>query len=522
MKNIDSKKIITWIVGALIMLQPIIDMDYLIYDFLNQFSIPRFSTIIRFIIIPLLVLWTFFTVEKKQKHVFVLAGGYGISLLVFYVLHSKQALALYPRLNLTTNFEFNYFQELTYLLTLVLPFAIVYCSYHAEFKEDIIKKITMFSSAIIGIPIVLGDVFLFGKSTYEGYTQAPFYMWFFGIYETYHPRVLASKFFFNEGNTIGILMFMILPLLYYFFSMSTSKKEKGILVTLIVVQSLAMQILSTRVATYGAILIPVVFLVLYLFDRLLLKRDVVKVDMIILTIVCFATFVTILPYTPAVVNQKIDAKNDLALIDNGAADEGKSALKNAKDLIPGTKEFNNFYIFMFEQYGIRAKYASSIPKIYYDSWYHYKFDPKFWVDMILDRPVEERVGGRRIQKIFMDYKYENLTSKEKLLGMGYSTFMNGSILIEKDYTQQVYTLGYIGTLLTIVPWIIVVGVCGLLVLIKWKKLLTLEITTYALVLLSAIGSAYISGHVLDQFLTTTFMAFILAILMKRIGEAYGK
>ena len=68
MKNIDSKKIITWIVGALIMLQPIIDMDYLIYDFLNQFSIPRFSTIIRFIIIPLLVLWTFFTVEKKQKH----------------------------------------------------------------------------------------------------------------------------------------------------------------------------------------------------------------------------------------------------------------------------------------------------------------------------------------------------------------------------------------------------------------------------------------------------------------------
>lgn len=135
-----------------------------------------------------------------------------------------------------------------------------------------LKLMTCILSASISITILIGDLFVFAKSTYYGYTVGNIFTWFNGIYDAYHPRTLASKFFFNEGNTIGILLFMLLPMLYYFFYKEENKKGKRYLGALIFVQSLSMQMLATRVATYGAVVIPVIFLVLYLFTVLITKR----------------------------------------------------------------------------------------------------------------------------------------------------------------------------------------------------------------------------------------------------------
>ncbi|MCI5773557.1 MAG: O-antigen ligase family protein [Erysipelotrichaceae bacterium] len=521
-KKIINEKVLMWAVILLIALQPLIDMDYLIYDFLDQFGLPRLSTIIRFIIIPLLILGTFYLKDQNKKKTVVFGGLYAICLAVYYYFHCQQAVAIYPDLSLTTNFQFNWFQELTYILTLVLPYGVVYCIYNLHFSEKIIKNITYFMSSIIAIPIFLGDVFVFGKSTYYGYTIASFISWFTGIYENNHPRELASKFFFDEGNTIGILMFALLPLLYYFFSKATSKKEKIGVGALILVHSLSMQILGTRVATYGALLLPACFLVLYLFDCFILKNQKIKINVVALAGACTIIFAMILPYTPAIQNQQVDAVNDLALLDNGMADEGREAFTQETELIPGTAEFNQYYIFMFEQYGIKAKYAQSIPTMYYIDWYNYKFDPYFWCDMILNHEVEERVGGRQIQKIFMNYKYENITQGQKFLGMGYSTFMNGSILLEQDFVQQVYTLGYVGELLCCVPWVLTTLAGAILVLVKWQKLLKLDVMVYAMSVVAMLGAAYTSGHTLDQFVTTIFLAMLVAILLNRIHDAYQK
>ena len=204
------------------------------------------------------------------------------------------------------------------------------------------------------------------------------------------------------------------------------------------------------------------------------------------------------------------------------ADEGREAFAKDVDLIPGSVEFNQYYIFMFEQYGIRARYAQSIPTMYYIDWYNYKFDPYFWCDMILNHDVEERVGGRQIQKLFMDYKYANLSFEEKFLGMGYSTFMNGSILLEKDFVQQVYTLGYVGEVLCCLPWVAITAIGAILVLIKWKKLINLEVMCLAMAAVGIIGCAYTSGHTLDQFITSIFLAMLVAILLNRIKDAYKK
>lgn len=499
----------------LVALQPIIDLDYLLYPILDQYHLPRISTVIRFVVIPLIMLYVFFKQDKHRLKTIVFGGIYAVLLGIYLYFHIQQSIAVYPILDLTTNFEFNVYQEIVYVATLLLPYGLIYCFYYTQISKEDVKKVILLLCGFISISIVLGDIFLFGKSTYEGYTVAPFTTWFTNIYKVYHPRLVTSKFFFNEGNTIGILMFMLLPVLFYFFAVEKHRKLQYAIGALIAVQCLAMQILGTRVATYGAVLLPATFVVYYIFDAWILKNETLKKGVIGYALVIVCLFGTTLNFAPAVENQRIDNKNDTALLHNGAAEEGRERLKEAP-LIPGTKEFNDFYIFMFEQYGVRAKYASSIPKIYYLYWYNYKFDPKFWTDVIF-MPVFDRVSGRQIQKIFTDYKWQNLASQQKLLGMGYSTFMNGSIVLEKDFTQQYYLLGPIGMVLTCMPWLIVTAIIGIYCLIHFKKHIHLQTMSLGIALVGGLGCAYVSGHTIDQFVTTTFMAFLVALLLKVIS-----
>ena len=519
MKKIFNEKLLHRMVLLFIFIQPLIDMDYLVFEWLDRFGLPRFSTVIRFIILPLLVLWSFWLREKNKKRTFFIALFYGVVFLIYFVLHARQAEGLVERLWLTDNFRFSTFQELTYCLTLCLPYAVIYFCYNEHPSTTEWKNMVIWSSALISLPIVIGDLYVFAKSTYYGDTVGNFFSWFSGIYKWYHPRTLASKFFFNEGNTIGILLFMLLPLMYACWLGEADKKRKGRIFILILLQSLAMQMLSTRVATYGAVVMPVLFICVYLFDALLLKHRKAEGKPILACLCAAAIFGAILNWTPAVQNQRVDAKNDVALLHNGAVQFAADELKAAEDLVPGSEEWINFYVYMFESYGINARYIQSVPSMYYTEYYSYQHDPWFWTHVCLDIPVFDRVSGRQIETIFFNYKYENLTPAEKILGMGYSTFMNGSIVLEKDFVQQVYTLGYAGVIILLFPWIGII-LFGAVMLIKYRKQMwTLENFCMVIALGCGFGGAWLSGHYLDQFVTTMFTAFIVAVLLNKVTEA---
>lgn len=512
----------TWEVAVVvfILIQPIIDLDYLWYEQLNQLGLPRLSTIIRFLVLPCLILWGYFYQTKNKKKTAILAISYGMIFAVYYILHSIQAIELYDVMGFTRNFQFSWYQELVYLLTLTLPLGTVYCITQLKPNEKLIKKVTMITSAIVSFPIFIANLFVFGYSTYQGNAVANFFVWF--TQNKFHPRQLATKFFFAEGNTVGILLFMLLPLMYYFFSCSKTKKEKAQWIVLIFIQSLAMQILGTRVATYGAVLVPCYFLVLYLID-VILKNQTFKKAAFFLPIVMASIFALILPYTPAVLNQKLDATNDVAIINSKLSDEISDLKGNmeGEGLVPGTVEYNEFFIYMFEEYGIRAGYINTVPVTYYINWYHYTYDPVFWVDVI-EMDVYDRLNGRQIQRIFMDYKLESLQATDHLLGAGYSTFMNGSILLEQDFLQQWMTLGIIGFSITLLPWIVLTLLLLWKILTKWKLYLRLEVFVYGAALLSGFGVGWLSGHTMDQFLTTTWLAFIMGILLNKLILERGK
>ncbi len=502
-----------------ILIQPVVDLDYVFYETLNQIGLPRFSTIVRFLVLPALIVWTYALKEKNKKKVGIcallylgIAGGY------FYF-HSVQAIAIYDVMGFTTNFRFNWYQELVYLLTLVLPFGLMYCVFYLSPTQNLMRNIVIFTSGIISVPIVISNILSFGLSTYEGKAVASFLSWF--SENEYTPRQLATKFFFYEGNTVGILLFMLLPLVYLLYVQEKNQKEKNKLIFLLLMHSLSMLILGTRVATYGALLVPLYFTVLYVLDCFLKNRKF-EINKFGVPVVIAVVVSLMFPYTPAVQNQKIDAANDVALIEGGLSNgiEEIERIKGEIDgeaLIPGSLEFNHFYINMFEEYGIRAGFINTVPQIYYTHWYSYEYDPIFWMS-IVEMDVYQRLNGRQIQNIFMRYKLEKLTMKEKILGAGYSTFMNGSIILEQDFKQQMMTLGPIGFILTIYPWILILCVGLFIVLLRWKKYFRLNIFVYGASFASGLGSAYMSGHTLDQFMTTTWLAIMAALLIIEITQ----
>ena len=517
MQKLINKQNIFIATILLVVLQPILDLDYLIYPFLDKYGLPRISTVINYVIIPIMVLLVFKFYTQDKKKTFILWGSYGIILAIYFYIHNHNSIAIFDKLILPSNYYYNAFQELSYFVTMIIPLVYIWMMSEIKISSQIVKKITLWLSGLTAIPIFLGDVFVFGKSTYSGYTSASIFTWFSGIYEEYLPRTMASKFFFSEGNTIGILMMMLLPLLYYYFYQEKNKKAKISLFVLIVIHSLAMIMLGTRVGTYGSFLVPIVVLIVYLFLIIIKKEQFQKVFIASL-IVIGAVAALIFPYSPARQNQLIDSANDyLTLQDNYILEQNKDGVDNGEQLVPGSFEYNQFYIYYFVD---NCFLINATPKEYYEEYYYYQFDPKFWVDYIFNYSFEERVNGRQTEMIFFQYKWQNLSNFEKLWGFSYSTFMNGSIVLEKDFVQQFFTFGYVGFTIMVLPWLVMLAYLVFKVLSSPKRYWNFETIMIMFSICIGVLTGYISGHVLDQFITSLFMATLFAAMFLKVKKAH--
>lgn len=494
-----------------VLIQPIIDIDYLLYPFLDKFGLPLPSTIFYFICVPFIILLAFLLKEQNKKKVFIFSSIYLSIVIIYFVLHHLIVKEMFEVLYLSNNYIYSFSTELRYVITLFLPIGLIYAFFHAEFNQNVINKIVVWSSILIAFPIFFSNLFLFGQSTYyPGPTTANFITWFMGIYEKFSPKQLATRFYFSEGNTTGIVLFAIYPLLIrqYF-----SSKKKWFILTLIVIQGWAMLILATRVATYGAPLMIGVVVAIWLL-LVFMKKEVFNLKSLLILTSILIMFVASLPYTPAVKNLEVDNQNNqLVVEDEYLRQQFKEGLDDS-GLIPGSVQFNHYYRYMFEQY----YWLLTISEEYYKWYYPYVMDPKFYIDLIFEYDFWERQSGRQFQQIFFDYKWSKLNQFQKLFGFGYSRFMMGSILLEQDFVMQKYTLGYLGTIVLTFPWIGLTLYFIYKVIRNIKKVFDFDLIAYGVAFISIIGGAYMSGHVLDQFFSSTYLAFFAAIILFKLNQ----
>ena len=519
LNNDKVKKIIYYTVMLMVILHPIIELDYLIYPKLNKLGLPRITTVINLIVLPLLVILVFCLFEKDKKKLLKFVIPYGILFGIYFILHVQNANYLQNNLYLTRNFVFLISDEIVYTISLLLPLVYIWVFNKVNIKEHSVKIITTVTSILISLPIFLSNLFVYGKSTYEGNTIDNIFSWFRLPYNEgpNHPRFYASKFLFEEGNTIGIILFIVLPFMYYFFYKEKDKKRKVAYGALIFIQSIAMMVLSTRVATMGAFLIPFTMLVIFVVLSILKIERFSKVFLIFTLLMGILT-TSIFPFSPAYQNQKINAVSyEFQKLNDPEKEEVSKVFREGEEgLIIYSEEWFGYYTYMFEAYSYMIRVT---PPAYYKDWYNYKHDPEFWCNLIFDYDLEERINGRQIQEIFLHYKYDYLTPYQKAFGMGYGTFMRGSMILERDFVQQYYSFGPIGFIFSMLPWLIMTIYLGIKLLFGYKKG---RWTFYNIILMMStclgLVASYVSGHTIDELSSSLFIALCIAALYNSMKQ----
>lgn len=509
LKSYLSNETIMTLMMLLVLIQPIIDLDYLLYPTLDPIGIPLPSTVVFFIGMPLVFALAFLLKETSKKKVFLFTSLYLGVVGIYFVIHHLMVKDMFELLYLTNRYDYTLTTELRYVLTMIIPLGLVYAFFKTEFTQKVFDRIVIITSLLISVPLFFSNLFLFGPSTYyDGPTLANFPYWFFGIYDDINPKQLATKFFFSEGNTTGIILFSIYPLIINIFFKA---KKKLPYLALIIIQGWAMYVLATRVATYGVPLMIAATTGIWIF-QILMKKEKFQWKPLVMIGLVFLMFYSSLSYTPAVVNLQIDYRNNSAVWDDEYIRlQAKDELEG-ENLIPGTAQFNYYYENIFKNYA----WLLTLPDVYYKWYYPYKIDPKFYVDLIFEVEFADRTSGRQFERIFFDYKWAKLSDLQKLFGFGYSRFMMGSILLEQDFIMQAYTLGYVGTVLLTGPWLILLGIIILKGLRKFKYACTMDILTLGVAIVAMFGGAYLSGHILDQFFSSTYLALYIGFMFTKL------
>lgn len=514
-----NKESLFLIIFTLITIHPLVELDYLCGAFFDSINLPRISTVIDYIIFPLFVFLVFILFENNKKSVFTFSIIYLIILGVYFYFHSLVGFDMQENARMGYTAFYSIVDEIEYMIIMYLPLVYVYVFNKTIIKINAVRIITSLMSAFVSLPIVISNFLGIGRNTYGDRVAGNLFDWFSKPFNSgdNHPRRYATKFFFEEGNTIGILLLMLLPFMYYFFYKAENKKQKFLYFLLILTDSLAMLILGTRVATYGTLIIPIVMIIVQIFTIIIKTEKLNKLFLVICVLFSIISSV-IIPVSPAYQNQLYDAA-DYTVLQNDDFYRVTYAkdIKYAEGFEPFSEEWINYYSYMFENY----KFLIGVtPSIYYTFYYDYRYDPKFWVDVIFNYKLEERVNARQIEQIFTKYKWNGFMKPiQHLTGTTYSLFMRGGINIEQDFIQQFYSFGYLGFPLVMGPWIVIFVILILKMILgdikqNWNML---NIMLFFVIGLGTVG-AITSGHVYDELTTSMILLLCVILLFQNLKE----
>ncbi len=510
-RGMDKENLYQKIVFIFLIIQPFVEWDHLFNDYLKQYGLIAPSTLIRVIGIPLLALVGFLFIDKHKKKSFLIILCTLFVVALYSICHFVAISKL--DINLPSNFKVSFKVELKSILMLIMPFVLMYCVYLAQFSRKMFNRIILLVSITICSSIFITNLFSISLSSYGGITEANFISWFTGIYESgINPKLLTSKGWYQSANVLGTLLFMLLPLLY---KVLYEVKRKWTIFLLIMLHSLCMMMVGTRVATLGVVLVAIAVLFSYIGCSLL-KLNPFKMKFLIVIIGLMILTSSIYPYAPGMRYQE----NNSQVIENLKEEEEKSdgvnqmsnqleqlqkhvEDKEGKDIVLSAVIRENSYLFTF-------------PSVYYDESYPIEFDPEFW-NFVLNEPFEKRSDGRKLQKLFAEYKWETMSFQEKLMGIGFSPLNEGNFILEQDGWRQLYSMGFIGFILFVGPYILLVFFSTIRAVLRFKKVVQFSNLMLLLAVGVGLGAAYCSGHVLEEFFSNLYLGFIAITLFLNTG-----
>ena len=467
MKKDRVLNILQTILLIFLMIQPIFDLKI----FYNSIS-----TLIRVTIIGILFVIYFILDNNKKKCFFLLYFGL---LIVYFFFHHMNALnfnSLVPG-----NFDYNVVKELLYIIKMITPFLLIYLIQKMNIPHDKIKFIMKTIVYVMSAIIIISNIFVFSYGSYsDEIIKDNFFSWFTDGYIKYSYYELASKGLFEFANQIGAVLIMFLPFVLYY----TIKDKKMSDIVTLIINVFALILLGTKTSVLGIFIVFVAIIFFSITFNIFIKKENINFNQYVIPLIIFVMCLVIFPFTPIfsrrnVTNQIIQSSNIIRFSNNDIDIKLKYIEENYEN-----KRIHKQFIL--------------------DS-YPYKYDPDFWVEM-LNEDISKRIDYRYLETSIIKRIIEiNNNDYDRILGIT-NTRLQNAFNIERDFIVQYYSMGIIGVILLLGPYITIL-IKSIYKFYKQNKINLLNIISIFTIIFIICISIY-SGNLFNSLSFTIYFSIL--------------
>lgn len=498
-----AKKPQLWLKRCLflfILIQPFLDTYFLYVPPVTDWIPFSPATIIRFILIAVVaLLYLRSTFDLKQDRFALI---YTVILLVYLGLHLVFT-RNFQTIN-NTDMEYSVLGEIFYWIRMVIPLLTIYITYRVKITTVEFTKIISGLAWLISGSIVVSNLLNFSLASYGGgWIQGSIFKWFEnGQHFSYFG--LASKGFFYFANAISAVEVLLAPIVFYFLL----KKPNVANYLLSLVQTLAMIMLGTKVASLGIVAIIVGDIFLYLIFSLWLKTVKFSKKSLFSLLSILLIGGAILPFSPMLnrttTDVAVEQTQDGTASEIAKREEEMERERERKGKVKKETPLMRYIRKHYQEYSLNPQFVFA--------GYSYRDDPKFWYQ-VMKWPIGDRLNYRKVEKAMLKRaKTINNDPMNNWFGISY-TRMNRIANLEQDFVSQWYSMGIFGVLVLLMPYVAVLVYC----LVELIRNLRHQQAFFYTSLLFGTGMivflSLLSGNVMDFLTDTIILSFILGFML---------
>lgn len=478
------------LIALLIGIQPILELVWLNNGTIGEIAGFTIPTLIRFGLLGITGVLSFFVIQFNKRYIWLVI--YAVIVSFYGILHHIFCLDFYSYV--PGNFGYDFFQEIFYLIRLAAPVAMIYFVYNSKIKEMLFERLIIWISFFSSGLVVITNVVKISLGSYSDKTiLGNIFDWFLNKGQ-YAFSDLASKGFFYWSIYSTVLVLVYPYLIYLYFT-----KKKKYYLGLIALQGIALYMFGTKATTFSVIIELIIMLMVYLVCTFIKKDDKFCIRLITPYLLVVLIAILVYPYTPAVSRSSFDS-------------DYKKELDEKYDQEEEAEKFNSFKD--AEEYIAKNYPYFSINEEFILNSYSYKYDVEFWEDLLNELGPSERMQNRIVEQMMLERVKEiNDDPMDTYFGLGYSRTSH-IYNLERDFIYQYYSLGLIGTIVFLGPYVGILVLIILIMLIKFKDRATVQNCAIVLGCGLTLFLAYYSGNVVDNLGITIMLGAMQGYLLQ--------
>lgn len=454
---------------------------FLLPLFSTVFLYNKISTLIQIIFVFLLLFVTLIFYKDSRKNIKWMILYYVLCLIYLGVSFYHQE---YFKSLLPSSYGFNIVSELLTILKLITPITFIYSLYYIKLPFKKYMLVLKVWCILFAGSIVLTNIFKISLGSYsDTFITKNIFEW--NKYNYY--KYTASKGYFMYANQVSALCIIFLLMFIYDYLYNS---KKSIIYVLLV--SLAMLMLGTRVSTLGGLLTLVFAIIFYfiinIFNKISIKK---RIYILVIPVLGWVLLLQVSPYN----NRSIELNRSINrhMDDTSIVDDKAIAMDDTSMNVDKTK-------YVYQNYN-----KDYLPKVFFEKYYPIKYDEEFWYNFVKNNSID-KINYRYIEKSIIRRVVEvNNNALDKYIGIS-NTRIQNIVNIESDFILHYYAFGIIGSIILLVIYL-------MLFIYAFNNFVKIQ-NYYAFIMLSCVVlflfSAYLTGNIINSINTVLPFIFVVS------------